>query len=144
MTDRSKEIVSHMMTNDEFSQWLGIQIVEVKPGSAILEMQVREEMTNGFKIAHGGITYSLADSALAFASNGYGIQAVSIETSISHTRPVKSGDTLKAVAVEKNRSRKVGIYEVTIENQDSKKVALFKGTVFYKDSEWPQNLAQIN
>lgn len=142
MTDRSRDIVNYMMSNDRFSHWLGIEVVEAHAGSAILKMQVREEMTNGFNIAHGGISYSLADSALAFASNGYGTQAVSIETSISHTRPVKTGDTLRAVAVEKNRSRKIGIYEVTVENQEGKKIALFKGTVFYKDSEWPQSLTQ--
>lgn len=131
-----------MMANDDFSQWLGIEVLEVSPGNAKLQMTVREEMTNGFKIAHGGITYSLADSALAFASNGYGKQAVSIETSISHTRPVAIHDILTAVAIEKNKTKRTGIYEVIVSNQDGKVVALFKGTVFYREEEWPENLSK--
>ncbi|NVK28610.1 MAG: hydroxyphenylacetyl-CoA thioesterase PaaI [Flavobacteriia bacterium] len=142
MPDRSKEIVGYMMANDDFSQWLGIEVLEVSPGNAKLQMTVREEMTNGFKIAHGGITYSLADSALAFASNGYGKQAVSIETSISHTRPVAIHDILTAVAIEKNKTKRTGIYEVIVSNQDGKVVALFKGTVFYREEEWPENLSK--
>lgn len=118
------------MDSDAFSQWLGIEILKTGPGICELKMTVRQEMTNGFGIAHGGITYSLADSALAFASNAHGTQAVSIETSISHTRPVKIGDVLLATAEEKNNSRKFGIYEIKITNQDQKVVALFKGTVF--------------
>ncbi len=122
--------VKKMIDGDAFSQWLGIEILKTGPGICQLKMTDRPEMTNGFEIAHGGITYALADSALAFASNAHGMQAVSIETSISHTRPVKSGDTLWAVTVEKNLSRKMGIYEVKITNQNGKLVALFKGTVF--------------
>lgn len=140
MPDRSREIVDYMMANDDFSQWLGIEVLHVSPGNSKLQMTVREEMTNGFKIAHGGITYSLSDSALAFASNGYGMQAVSIETSISHTRPVAIGDVLTAEAVEKNKSKRTGIYEVIVTNQKGKTVALFKGTVFYREEEWPENL----
>ncbi len=140
MPNRALDIANHMMRNDAFSQWLGINIVECSAGYAILELRVRDEMTNGFSIAHGGITYSLADSALAFSSNGYGQQAVSIETSISHTRPVKEGDLLRATATEKHRSRSTGIYEIVVTNQDDKTVALFKGTVFLKDSQWPEDL----
>lgn len=129
-----------MLSNDEFSKWLGIESVRIEPGSVELKMTVRDEMTNGFKIAHGGITYSLADSALAFASNGYGQQAVSIETSISHTRPVFSGDVLTAVARELNRTKTIGIYEISVTNQNAKTVGLFKGTVFIRTEEWPTNL----
>lgn len=141
MPSRAEEIVAHMLKNDALSQWLGIHVIEVSKGKSILEMTIREEMTNGFSIAHGGVSYSLADSALAFASNGYGNQAVSIETSISHTRPAQTGDILTATAFEKNRSSKVGIYEVVVKNQHGKTVALFKGTVFIKDEKWPENLA---
>ena len=85
MTKAEDIIKNKMYANDEFSKWLGIEILKVGEGSCQLKMTVRAEMTNGFKIAHGGITYSLADSALAFASNSHGRQAVSVETSISHT-----------------------------------------------------------
>ena len=85
------------MDHDAFSKWLGIEVIAVEAGFATLRMTVREEMTNGFGIAHGGISYSLADSALAFASNGGGNQSVSLETAIHHLKPVQSGDTLEAV-----------------------------------------------
>ena len=93
-------------------------------------------MLNGFGIAHGGITYSLADSALAFSANGHGIQSVSIETSVSHTKPVKEGDTLRTSVVEESLTSKIGIYTVSIFNQKEEKVALFKGTVYRTGKEW--------
>src|SRR5262245_38651411 len=91
-------VVSRMYDNDPFSIWLGIERLVVEPGRCVLRMTVRNEMLNGFSIAHGGITYSLADSCLAFASNSHGIQAVSIETTIAHTRQVKEGDVLTATS----------------------------------------------
>ncbi len=130
------EIVDKMYQNDEFSQWLGINIVKLDIGYAMLEMRVRNEMTNGFDIAHGGISYALADSAFAFASNSHGRHAVSVETSISHTRPIFSGDKLIAEAQVQNFGKQLGRYEVKVKNQDEKTVALFKGTVFIKDEIW--------
>ena len=93
-------------------------------------------MLNGFAIAHGGISYSLADSALAFASNSHGIQAVSVETSISHTKAVKEGDVLTAVSEESSLSRSIGVYHITVTNQRSEIVALFKGTVYRTGKPW--------
>lgn len=132
----AKAIVDKMYNGDAFSQWLGIERLEEKAGYCKLRMTVREEMTNGFKIAHGGITYSLADSALAFASNGYGRQAVSIETSISHTKPVFIDDVITAEAVELNLTNATGIYDIKITNQKDEVVALFKGTVYRTKKEW--------
>ena len=134
--ERGRRIVQHMYANDPFSQWLGIEIKEVQLGRVILKMEVREEMTNGFGIAHGGISYSLTDSALAFASNTYGPQAVSIETSVAHTHPVRTGDRLIATAEEEHRSRRIGRYRIEIKNQSDETVALFRGTVFIKEREW--------
>ena len=125
-----------MYDQDWFSQWLGIERMEVKPGRCMLRMKVRKEMLNGFAIAHGGITYSLADSALAFASNSHGRMAVSIETSISHTESVKENDVLTATAEEVSLTNKVGIYNITIINQENKQVALFKGTAYRTSKEW--------
>ena len=125
-----------MYENDAFSKWLGIELIDISRGYAKIKMTVREEMTNGFKIAHGGITYSLADSAFAFASNSWGEQAVSIETSISHTKPVQIDDVLTAETSMKNKSKRLAIYNVTVTNQDEKVVALFKGTVFHTEKEW--------
>ncbi len=130
------EIVDKMYQNDTFSQWLGIEFLQVDAGRCVLRMQVRAEMLNGFGIAHGGITFSLADSALAFASNSQGRHAVSIETGISHLHPVGKGDVLTAVAEEENLSGRLAHYKVRVENQDGRQVAIFRGTVFRKEAVW--------
>lgn len=132
----AERVVARMYENDPFSIWLGIERVLVAPGQCVLRMTVRAEMLNGFAIAHGGITYSLADSCLAFASNGHGIQAVSVETSISHTKPVREGDVLTAIAEEKSLTRGIGVYYVTVTNQRGDQVALFKGTVYRTGKPW--------
>lgn len=132
----ASRIVDQMFNNDSFSQWLGIERVEDGAGISVLRMKVRDEMLNGFAIAHGGITYSLADSALAFASNAHGLHALSIDTSIAHLIPVKSGDILTTQVEEISLSRKVGHYQIRILNQKNELVALFKGTVYRKSSEW--------
>ena len=131
-----KKIISKMFDLDAFSQWLGIEIVEIKDGYCKLEMNVRKEMLNGFQIAHGGIAYSLADSALAFASNSHGRKSLSVETSISHTVSVKEGDILFAKTNEMSLSDKIGLYLISITNQEKKEVALFKGTVYRTSKEW--------
>ena len=136
----AKKVVDKMISGDAFSQWLGIEVLEITEGFCKLKMTVRDEMTNGFNIAHGGIAYSLADSCLAFAANADGIQAVSIETSISHTKKVASGDILIATSKEMNKSSKTTLYYITITNQDNLEVAHFKGTVFRTKKEWfPEN-----
>lgn len=129
-------IVNKMLENDSFSQWLGVELLEIKPGYCRLSMEVREEMLNGFKLAHGGISYSLADSALAFASNSNGKHALSIETSISHVAAVKEGDVLIAVAEEKKLGKTTGLYYISLKNSTGKEVAFFKGTVFLTDKNW--------
>lgn len=131
-----QEIVDKMYDNDDFSKWLGIERIKIEEGHCILRMTVRKEMTNGFDIAHGGISYSFADSAFAFASNSRGRIAVSIETSISHTTAIHSGDILTATAVEENLSNKLGQYRIRITNQNDEVVALFRGTVYRKSQEW--------
>lgn len=131
-------IVDMMYNNDSFSQWLGIERIVVESGKCVLKMIVRKEMLNGFDIAHGGICYSLADSALAFASNSHGRKAVSVETSISLTEQVKANDILTATAEEISLSNKIGAYYITVTNQENKKVALFKGTVYRTSKLWFQ------
>jgi len=131
-----REIVNKMFEGDAFSKWLGIDVVKVEEGFCELKLAIRAEMTNGFAIAHGGITYSLADSALAFASNSHGRKSVSVETSISHTKQCLVGDVITAKAIEKSISNKIAIYEITITNQESETVALFKGTVYRTSKHW--------
>ena len=126
----AKEVVAKMMADDAFSRWLGIDVLEVEPGFAKIQMEVRPEMNNGFSITHGGITYSLADSAFAFASNSHGRVAVALETNISYMKKVSSGDTLTATAEQLSLGNTVGVYNVHIMNQNDEKVALFRGTVF--------------
>lgn len=132
----AQRVAAQMMELETFTHWLGIEHVQLGAGNCILKMTVRNEMLNGHKTAHGGITYSLADTALAFASNSHGKKAVSIETSISHLAPVFEGDTITAVATEANLSNKLAIYDITITNQNNQKVALFKGTVYRTAEEW--------
>ncbi len=132
-----KDIINTMMANDYFSRWLGITILEIEKGSCKLQMTVRKDMLNGFGIAHGGITYSLADSALAFASNSHGQKAVSIETSISHIKPLQEHDVIIAEAIEQSHSHKIAIYTINISRQSDKEViALFKGTVYITSKDW--------
>ena len=131
-----EKVVGKMYDNDAFSQWLGIEVVEAKDGYCELKMPVRKEMLNGFQIAHGGIAYSLADSALAFASNSHGRKSLSVETSISHTVSVKEGDVLTAITEELSLSDKIGVYYIAITKQDNQKVAYFKGTVYRTSKEW--------
>ncbi|MFI5204076.1 MAG: PaaI family thioesterase [Flavobacteriales bacterium] len=130
------DIVKRMMQNDQLSQWLGIKLLESGKGWCRLEMTVRSEMVNGFGVTHGGITYCLADSALAFSSNSHGRKSMSIETSISHTKNVSTGDVLTAVSKELSLSNKLAVYEVTVTNQKNVVVALFKGTVYRTSEEW--------
>lgn len=131
-----KEIVDLMFNNDPFSIWLGIERIKDGLGESVLKMEVRKDMLNGFGIAHGGIAYSFADSALAFASNSHGRKAFSVETSISHTKKVKEGDLLTTRVKEISLSNKIGIYQVFVENQDNELVAVFKGSVYRTEKYW--------
>ena len=129
------QIINQMMEKDSFSKWLGIKIEDIQKGSCILSLTVKDEMLNGFNIAHGGTCYSLADSALAFAANSHGKKAVSIETSISHNK-VLCGDKLTAYTKELNKTSKIGLYSIEITNQENLTVAQFKGTVLFSDKNW--------
>ena len=130
------KIVNKMFDQDAFSQWMGIEIVDVSEGYCQLKMRVRKEMLNGFHIAHGGIAYSLADSALAFASNSNGKKSLSVETSISHMVSVKDGDELTATTKELSLSDKIGVYLITIINSENQEIAYFKGTVYRTSIDW--------
>lgn len=125
----AEKIIRKMMAGDAFSQWLGIEVVDIMPGYVRLEMNVREEMMNGFRIAHGGIAFSLADSALAFASNSYGRVALPLENNISFLKKVRPGEIVTAATEELSLGNRVGVYNITITNQDERQTALFRGTV---------------
>ena len=127
---KPKEVVAHMMENDLFSQWLGIEVLAVEEGYSKIQMTVRKEMINGFGIVHGGIAFSLGDSCFAFACNNRNVLSVALDTSINFTKPVQVGDTLIAEAKELHNGKSTGLYHITITNQHEHIVALFKGTCF--------------
>ncbi len=125
-----------MMHHDRFSQWLGIECLVMEAGKSVIRLKVRDEMVNGFGIAHGGIAFSLADCAVAFASNAYGRLSVALECSISYPAPVHVGDVLTASAEELSMTNKIGLYHITIINQKNEKVAFFKGSVYRTSKEY--------
>ena len=138
LNDKDKlanSVVSHMMENDYFSQWLGIEVLEIKEGYSRIKMAVRKEMVNGFGIVHGGIPFSLADSAFAFACNTRNILSVALDTSINFIKPVHVGDVLTAEAKELHNGKSTGLYQINITNQKDHLVAQFKGLCFRTDKQ---------
>jgi acyl-CoA thioesterase len=126
----ANSVVSHMMENDFFSQWMGVEVLEVKEGYSKIKMTIRKEMVNGFGIVHGGLPFSLADSAFAFACNNRNNLSVALDVTITFTKPVNVGDTLTAEAKEIHNGRSTGVYLISVFNQKNEQVALFKGTCF--------------
>lgn len=118
------------MKDDLFSQWLEIKVLEIKEGYSKINMTIRKEMVNGFGIAHGGIAFSLADSAFAFACNNRNNLSVALDTAINFTKPVHVGDQLTAEAKEIHNGKSTGLYHISITNQANHVVAFFKGTCF--------------
>jgi len=134
---RAEQVVDGMLAKDEFSRWLGVDLLQVKPAFCVCRMLVRKEMMNGFGVGHGGIVFSLADSAFAFACNTQGRIAMSIENSITYPASVHPGDILTAVAEEESASNRLGFYRVKVTNQSEEIVALFRGTVYKTSQEHP-------
>lgn len=133
----SPEAIFHrMFDNDPFSRWMGMELVSVGAGVCTLKMRVRSEMLNGFGVAHGGITFTLADSAFAFACNSQGRHTVSIHCSIEHVAPVFENDVLMAVAQEENLGNSVSNYAITVSRQDGTAVAFFRGVAYRKREQW--------
>ncbi|HMJ46848.1 MAG TPA: hydroxyphenylacetyl-CoA thioesterase PaaI [Ferruginibacter sp.] len=133
--DLANKVVSHMMENDLFSQWLGIEVLEIKEGYSKIKMTVRPEMINGFGLVHGGIAFSLSDSAFAFACNNRNVLSVALDTSINFIKPVNVGDAITAEAKEIHNGKSTGLYHITISNQNGHIVALFKGMCFRTDKK---------
>jgi acyl-CoA thioesterase len=123
----AKRSVAALYANDRASQGLGMRILEARPGFAKLSMVVREDMLNGHSVCHGGLIFSLADSAFAFSCNSHGGAVVGASASMDFLAPARGGDELTAVAVERWRSKRSGVYEVTISNQHGDTIALFRG-----------------
>lgn len=131
----ANDVVAHMMENDAFSKWLGIEVLEIKEGYSRISMIVRKEMANGFGIIHGGIPFSLADSAFAFACNNRNVLSVALDTSINFIKPVHIGDELVAEAKELHNGSSTGLYQIQITNQKKHTVAVFKGLCYRTDKK---------
>ncbi|TXD85386.1 hotdog fold thioesterase [Subsaximicrobium wynnwilliamsii] len=128
--------ISHkMLSQDAFSSWLGIQILESEIGRCKVGMTIRKDMLNSMGKAHGGISYALADTACGFAANSHGKYAVSIETSINHIEALEEGDYLVAESVIEKVKNKLGFNIVEVK-RDNELVALFKGIVYRTNKEW--------
>ncbi|QAA83207.1 hotdog fold thioesterase [Aequorivita sp. H23M31] len=132
-----EKIPHKMLSLDPFSSWLGIEILEVEKGRVRLGMKIRKEMLNSMKKAHGGIAYSLADTAFGFAANTHGKFAVSIETSINHIEALEENDYITAESVIEKVGNKLGFHIVEV-RRDEELVALFKGVVYRTSKKWTE------
>ena len=131
----AERVVNGMVAKDAFSEWLGIEVLEIAPRRSTIRMRVRPEMVNGFGVSHGGIAYSLADSALAFACNTNGRITMAIENAISYPRAANVGDVLTAVAEAESETGSLGFYRVIVKNQNEDVVSTFRGTVYKTKKE---------
>jgi acyl-CoA thioesterase len=128
--DLAKKVVDQMIRDDAFSRWLGISVLETREGYSRISMTLRDDMLNGFGVIHGGVAFSLADSAFAFACNSRNNLSVALDTSITFTKATMPGDTLTAEARELHNGRSTGLYHITVTNGSGEAVAHFKGTCF--------------
>src|SRR6478672_5642255 len=126
----ANDVVQHMIDHDLFSQWMGVEVLDVKEGYSKIKMTIRKEMVNGFGIVHGGLPFSLADSAFAFACNNRNNLSVALDVTITFTKAVNVGDVLTAEAKEFHNGRSTGVYQIIVSNQNNEQIALFKGTCF--------------
>ncbi|WP_299762979.1 hotdog fold thioesterase [uncultured Dokdonia sp.] len=135
MPIKGEDIPHKMLSQDAYSTWLGIEILESKVGRVKVGMTIRKEMLNSMSFAHGGITYSLADTAFGFTANTHGKYAVSIETSINHIEALIEGDYITAEATVDKQKMKIGFNIVEVKRGDEL-VALFKGVVYRATKDW--------
>ena len=135
---KAREVVDRLLARDTFSQWLGVEALEVADKQAVIRMTVRPEMMNGFGFAHGGIVFAFADSAHAFCSNSSGEISVAVDCNISYPAPIRVGDVLTATAIEQTATNRLAFSEITVRNQDDTVVALFRGTVYRTRKPLPE------
>ena len=124
------ETAEYILNQDEFSKWMGISLIEIRENYCLIEMPIRKEMIKLLKTVHGGVTFSFAESALAFSSINTGEAAVALNCMINFTKAVKLGDTLIAESILMANTRKTAVYDITITNQHKIVVASFRGTVY--------------
>ena len=133
-----------MFSRDRAAQALGIKIVRVQPGASLLTMTVRSDMVNGHHICHGGMIFSLADTAFAYACNSYNKNTVASACHIDFLAPAKEGETLEAEAIEQSAAGRTGVYDVTVRTTGGKTIALFRGKSYRISGEVIAGLAAAN
>lgn len=134
---QGEKIPSKMLSLDPFSTWLGIEILECEIGRCKVGLTIKKDMLNSMGKAHGGISYSLADTAFGFAANTHGKYAVSIETSINHIEALEEGDFITAESVIEKVKNKLGFNIIEVKRGDEI-IALFKGVVYRTQKEWEE------
>jgi acyl-CoA thioesterase len=132
MSDRTPQqtaeyVRDRMLANDRATRWLGMQVTEIAPGSAVLTMTVRDEMLNGHDICHGGLITTLADSAFAFACNAYNELTVASGFNVDLLAPGRLGDVLTATCHEVSKAGRTGVYDCDVKNQNGQRIAVFRG-----------------
>lgn len=132
---QGEKIPTKMLSLDPFSTWLGIEILECEIGRCKVGLTVKKDMLNSMGKAHGGISYSLADTAFGFAANTHGKYAVSIETSINHIEALEEGDYIVAESVIEKVKNKLGFNIIEVK-RDDELIALFKGVVYRTQKDW--------
>ncbi len=125
-----EEVLKIMLKKDRFTEWLGLQVIDIRQGYCKLKYRITKDMMNGFDSVHGGILFAAADSAFAFACNSYGHLTVALDASVHFTKPAKTGELLQVEAVEVFLGNKIGIYDVRTTNEKDELVSLFKGTAY--------------
>ena len=128
--DLTAKVVDAMMKEDQASKHLGISVEKVEPGSAVVTMTVRQDMLNGFGICHGGMTFTLADTAFACACNSRNRKTVALTCTINFLAAAKEGDVLTATAKELSLAGRTGLYDIAVTNQTGALVAQFRGTSY--------------
>lgn len=125
-----QEVVQRMLEQDQFSQWMDLKVNTIAEGTSTVSMFVKQEMLNGFGVIHGGVLFSLADSAFAFACNSRDNLSLALDAQINFIKKAVRGDLLTANVEEVHTGKTTGVYEVKIRNQASDLIAVFRGTAF--------------
>ena len=137
-------VTQAMWSRDRTTQGLGMEILRVKPGYALIAMAVRGDMVNGHHMCHGGFMFTLADSAFAYACNSYNQNTVASSCNIDFLAPAHEGDVLEAEAVERSLSGRTGVYDITVRTRSGKTVALFRGKSYRIKGEVIAGLQQAD
>ena len=138
----ARDVGQAMWSRDNATNALGMQLVSIAPGTATITMQVRPDMVNGHHICHGGLIFTLADSAFAYACNSYNLNTVASACHIDFLAPAREGDVLEATATERSASGRTGVYDIEVKVQGGKQVALFRGKSYRIKGEVIAGLAQ--